>query len=46
MEKREILITRYGEMLDMITCFAIYNGSVKEKPHKKKWKYEDVIAMA
>lgn len=45
MAKQEILLTMYGEMIDMISCFAIYNGTVKEKPQKKKWKYEEVIAL-
>ncbi len=33
MSKKEILITRYGEMTDMITCYAIFNGA---EPKKKK----------
>lgn len=45
MAKQEILLTRYGEMLDMIACFAIYNGNAKEKREKRKWKYEDAIAL-
>lgn len=27
MTRREILCTTYGEMLDMISCLAIYNGA-------------------
>lgn len=27
MTRREILSTTYGEMLDMISCLAIYNGA-------------------
>lgn len=27
MSRAEILATRYGEMLDMIACLAIYNGA-------------------
>lgn len=27
MKRREILCTTYGEMLDMISCLAIYNGA-------------------
>ena len=45
MAKQEILLTRYGEMLDMISCYAIYNGNAKEKHAKRKWKYEDAIAL-
>jgi len=34
MSKREILVTPYGEMLDMLACFAIDSGASqkKEKP--------------
>lgn len=35
MSKQEILCTRYGEMCDMISCFAIFNGA---EPRKKKRK--------
>lgn len=45
MAKQEILLTRYGEMLDIIACYAIYNGNAKEKHAKRKWKYEDAIAL-
>ena len=41
MSKREIDITRYGEMLDMIACHAIFNGA---KP-KTKRSMEDVLSM-
>lgn len=41
MTKDEIENTRYGEMLDMIACHAIYNGA---KP-KIKRSMEDVLAM-
>lgn len=33
MTKQEIMCTRYGEMLDMISCFSIQNGA---KPKRKK----------
>lgn len=29
MGRQEILHTRYGEMLDMISCLSIYEGSAK-----------------
>lgn len=35
MSKQEIFCTRYGEMCDMISCFAIFNGA---EPKKKKQK--------
>ncbi len=31
MDRREILITRYGEMMDMIACLSIYEGSAVPK---------------
>lgn len=34
--------TRYGEMADMVSCFAIYNGGAKEK---KKLSYEEVMRL-
>lgn len=35
MGKHEILCTRYAEMLDMIACFAIYNGATpKTEPER------------
>lgn len=42
MSTREIEITRWGEMLDMIACHAIYNGA---KPKKSKKSMEEVLLM-
>ena len=39
MDRREILITRYGEMMDMIACLSIYEGSAV--PKKNKTVYTD-----
>lgn len=47
MSRREILVTRYGEMKDMISCLQIEKGErvpVEHKP-KKKWTYEEAIAL-
>jgi len=38
MSKREILVTPYGEMLDMLACFAIDAGASQKK--KKKSQYD------
>lgn len=43
MQKREIMATRYGEMLDMISCFAVYNGA--ELKEKKEWTFEEVMEL-
>lgn len=42
MSAKEIDVTRYGEMLDMIACMAIDRGA---KPKKKKKTMEQVFAM-
>ena len=36
---------RYGEMLDLIACYGIFNGAFKEKKKKKKWTYEEAISL-
>lgn len=45
MGKREILITKYGEMMDMIACLAIFNGSAKPKKRKPKLSYMQVMQL-
>lgn len=44
MSRQEILVTRYGEMLDMIACFAIYNGA-KPKAKKKKLSFAETCEV-
>jgi hypothetical protein len=44
MNRREIMESRFGEMLDMISCFSIWNGQAKEKKHRK-FTYEEAIAL-
>ena len=44
MQKQEILNTKYAEMLDMISCLAIYNGA--EPQRKKKIITDFDAAMA
>lgn len=44
MSKKEILHTRYGEMLDMIACEAIYNGA-KPAPIKKERTIAEIFEM-
>jgi hypothetical protein len=34
---------KWGLFLDLLTCFAIYNGA--EPVVKKTWRYEDAIAL-
>lgn len=42
MGRREILLTRYGEMLDMIACLAIHNGAPPKK-EKRKISFQEAI---
>lgn len=44
MSRREIMATRYGEMLDMVSCFAIYNGA-EAKKKKRKLSFDEVLAL-
>lgn len=44
MSRSEILCTKYGEMLDMIACLAIYNGA-EPKPEKKKLTFAETLEV-
>lgn len=43
MDKREIMVTRYGEMSDMISCYAIFNGA--EPKNKKKLTFDEAMSL-
>ena len=43
MSKQEIYVTPIGEMLDMLACLSIYEGSAK--PKKPKMKMEDFLML-
>ena len=43
MAKQEIMVTRYGEMSDMISCFAIFNGA--EPLKKKKMSFDEALKL-
>lgn len=47
MNRQEILVTRYGEMRDMISCLQIEKGELLPAQTKKKkvWRYEEAIAL-
>lgn len=36
---------RFGEMIDMITCLSIYNGSAEPVNKKRKLTYDEAIAL-
>lgn len=44
MSKQEVLSTPLGEMLDMISCLAIYSGGAKEKT-KADFSFEQAMAL-
>lgn len=44
MSRQEIINTRYGEMCDMISCSAIYNGATPAKK-KKSWSIEEALQL-
>jgi len=41
--REEVLVTRYGEMLDMITCYSIYKGMAR--PKKKKFTFAEAMEL-
>lgn len=45
MKRQEIMFTRYGEMLDMISCLSIDEGRALYNPPKKKWRFEEAIML-
>ena len=44
MSKQEIMSTRYGEMADMISCFAIFNGA-EPKSKKRRMDFDEAIKL-
>lgn len=45
MTTREILATRYGEMLDVISCIMVDSGNARQKKKKKHWTFDEAIAL-
>jgi hypothetical protein len=43
MTRQETMLTPYGEMLDLISCLAIYNGGAKEKA--PKMSFDEFFAL-
>ena len=43
MTKQEIIVTRYGEMSDMISCYAIFNGAEPKK--SRKLSYDEAMKL-
>lgn len=44
MTREETMNTRFGEMLDLVSCLAIYNGGAEEKT-KKTWTFSEAMAL-
>lgn len=45
MSKEEILCTPIGEMMDMLSCLAIYEGGAKEKAPKKRMGMQEFLQL-
>lgn len=45
MSRAETLTTPYGEMMDMMSCMAIFNGSLKQKVKPRAWAFDDAMAL-
>lgn len=45
MDRQETMNTRYGEMMDMIACLSIYNGGAEQKMPKKKYTFDEAMAL-
>ena len=44
MTRQEIMVTKYGEFRDLISCFAVHEGSAKIV-QKKKWTFDEIIEL-
>lgn len=42
MSAADVMATRYGEMLDMIACMAIYNGAT---PKAEKLSFDEAMKL-
>ena len=49
MTGQEVMITRYGEMLDMVSCLSVYRGNAElssgSATSHRITKYEEAIAV-
>ena len=47
MARRDVLSTRYGEFMDLMSCWAIFNGTATEKktPQKKHISFEELLKL-
>jgi len=45
MSRKEVLYTRYGEMLDLISCYQVEKGERMPKKKKKIYTFDEAIAL-
>ena len=49
MTGQEIMVTRYGEMIDMVSCLSVYRGNAELRSGSatshRITNYEDAIAV-
>ena len=45
MNRKEVLYTRFGEMLDLISCYQIEKGERMPAKKKHKWTFDEAIAL-
>ena len=44
MDRQEVMLSKVGEMLDMISCLSVYNGTAELKDDKKL-SYDEAISL-
>jgi hypothetical protein len=42
MTRQEIIYCRFAEFMDLLSCYAIYNGDAKER---KKMSFDDALNL-
>lgn len=45
MTRRETLITRYGEFRDLLSCYAVHEGTARLVEKKRKMTFDEIIQM-
>jgi len=45
MSRDETIITDYSEMMDMLICYAIEQGTARQKKRKKHMTYDEAISL-
>lgn len=45
MSKREILVTEFGEMMDMIACLSIFDGNAVPKRSRTITSFDEAIKL-